>query len=90
METSSHFNETIERYVEAINYCFRGFNCNRDIYENKNLTVMEMDAIYGPDRTAARALINSLSFLGVKAEPIIDEEARKFKGVRVEGKEYLV
>ena len=90
MKTSSHFNETIERFAEKINFYLAGFNFNSEIYNGKTLSVTEMDAIYGPDRTAAYALTRSLSFLGIEASLIIDEKARKFKGVKIDGKEYLL
>lgn len=90
IKTSSHFAETVERFAKEINFHFYTLNFNWSMLKNSKSSSSEIHAILAPDREAAYALITSLSFLGMKAEPLLDNVEGKFLGVRIEGKEYLI
>ena len=90
IKTSPHFTETIERFAKEINFHFYTLNFNWSTLKNSKSSSSEIHAILAPDREAAYALITSLSFLGITAEPILDKVEDKFLGVRIEDKEYLI
>ena len=91
IKTSSHFTETIERFAKEINFHFYTLNFNWSTLKSSGpSSFSEVHATLAPDREAAYALITSLSFLGITAEPILDKVDDKFLGVRIEDKEYLI
>lgn len=88
MSSTGYLEPTIKRFANKINYHLYSVNLNWRF--NKNRSCSERGDSIRVDREAAYEIIDTLSIIGIKAEPKVDTEKEEYTGVEINGTFYPV